>query len=127
VKRFSIDASADAPTGIGEPGLPLASIARMRWQLTKDEAAARPFKLLWSRRWPRLPTVLVLASGRGARFCNFGRHGSQAQADLAGRPVLQHTLDSVRVILPWHLEDRHTGMGNSIAAAVRATADVKAG
>ena len=43
----------------------------------------------------------------------------------AGRPVLEHTLAAVRASgLPWHLEDAgHPGMGDSIAAAVRATAD----
>jgi molybdenum cofactor cytidylyltransferase len=47
------------------------------------------------------------------------------QALLAGKPVLQHTLDAVRASgLPWHLEDAgHSGMGDSIAAAVRATID----
>ncbi len=47
------------------------------------------------------------------------------QALLAGTPVLQHTLEAVRSSgLPWHLEDAgHPGMGESIAAAVRATRD----
>ena len=46
------------------------------------------------------------------------------RALLAGRPVLARTLDAVRASgLPWHLEDAgHPGMGDSIAAAVRATA-----
>ena len=70
-----------------------------------------------------LPTVLVLASGRGARFAASGGTVHKLQADLAGKPVLQHTLDAVRASgLPWHLEDvGHAGMGDSIAAAVRAT------
>jgi molybdenum cofactor cytidylyltransferase len=44
---------------------------------------------------------------------------------LAGKPVLAHTLDAVRASgLPWHLENAgHPGMGDSIAAAVRATQD----
>ncbi len=44
---------------------------------------------------------------------------------LAGEPVLERTLDAVRASgLPWHLEDAgHEGMGDSIAAGVRATAD----
>ena len=44
---------------------------------------------------------------------------------LAGKPVLDHVLDAVRASgLPWHLEDAgHPGMGDSIAAAVRATPD----
>ncbi len=71
-----------------------------------------------------LPTVLVLASGRGARFAASGGTVHKLQADLAGKPVLQHTLDAVRASgLPWHVEDvGHAGMGDSIAAAVRATA-----
>lgn len=69
------------------------------------------------------PVVLVLASGRGERYIASGGTGSKLQAPLAGRPVLQHVLDAVRASgLPWHLEDAgHPGMGDSIAAAVRAT------
>lgn len=71
------------------------------------------------------PTVIVLASGRGERFRASGGNGPKLQALLAGRPVLAHTLAAVRASgLPWHLEDAgHPGMGDSIAAAVRATAD----
>lgn len=71
------------------------------------------------------PVVLVLASGRGERFRASGGQGSKLQALLAGRPVLAHTLDAVRASgLPWHVEDAgHPGMGDSIAAGVRATAD----
>ncbi len=45
------------------------------------------------------------------------------QALLGEKTVLEHTLDAVRASgLPWHLEDAgHPGMGDSIAAAVRAT------
>jgi molybdenum cofactor cytidylyltransferase len=70
-----------------------------------------------------LPTVLVLASGRGERFIASGGSTHKLQALLAGKPVLQHTLDAVIASgLPWHLEDAgHPGMGDSIAAAVRAT------
>ena len=71
------------------------------------------------------PVVLVLASGQGRRFIASGGTGSKLQALLGsdGRTVLQHTLDVVRASgLPWHLEDAgHDGMGDSIAAAVRAT------
>lgn len=69
------------------------------------------------------PTVLVLASGRGERFIASGGAGSKLQALLAGKPVLERTLDAVRASgLPWHLEDAgHAGMGDSIAAAVAAT------
>jgi len=71
------------------------------------------------------PVVLVLASGRGERFVASGGTGSKLQALLGGKTVLQHTLDAVRASgLPWHLEDvGHEGMGDSIAAAVRATPD----
>jgi len=70
------------------------------------------------------PTVLVLASGRGERFAASGGVGHKLQALLAGRTVLQRTLDAVRDSgLPWHLEDSgQPGMGDSIAAAVAATA-----
>ena len=70
------------------------------------------------------PVVLVLASGRGTRFAASGGQGPKLQALLAGRPVLDWTLAAVRASgLPWHLEDGgHAGMGDSIAAAVRATA-----
>lgn len=69
------------------------------------------------------PTVLILASGRGERFIASGGAGPKLQARLAGKTVLQHTLDAVVASgLPWHLEDGgHPGMGDSIAAAVRAT------
>jgi molybdenum cofactor cytidylyltransferase len=71
------------------------------------------------------PVVLVLASGRGERFIASGGTGSKLQALLAGKSVLQRTLDAVRASgLPWHLEDGgHEGMGDSIAAAVQATRD----
>jgi molybdenum cofactor cytidylyltransferase len=71
------------------------------------------------------PVVLVLASGRGERFAASGGTGSKLQAMLAGVPVLERTLDAVRASgLAWHLEAQpHPGMGDSIAAAVRATAD----
>jgi molybdenum cofactor cytidylyltransferase len=70
-----------------------------------------------------LPTVLVLASGRGERFNASGGVGHKLQAELGGKTVLQRTLDAVRASgLPWHLEDAgHPGMGDAIAAAVRAT------
>lgn len=71
----------------------------------------------------RLPVVLVLASGRGERFLASGGTVPKLQADLCGATVLQRTLDAVQASgLRWHLEDAgHPGMGDSIAAAVRAT------
>lgn len=70
------------------------------------------------------PVILVLASGRGERFIASGGQGSKLLAPLAGGTVLARTLAAVRASgLPWHLEDAgHPGMGDSIAAAVRATA-----
>jgi molybdenum cofactor cytidylyltransferase len=70
-----------------------------------------------------LPTVLVLASGRGERFMASGGSGDKLQADLAGKTVLARTLEAVRSSgLPWHLEHAdHPGMGDTIAAAVCAS------
>ncbi|MES2582504.1 MAG: nucleotidyltransferase family protein [Pseudomonadota bacterium] len=69
------------------------------------------------------PTVLILASGRGERFIASGGTGSKLQALLHGKTVLQHTVDAVHASgLPFHVEaGPHPGMGDSIAAAVRAT------
>ena len=69
--------------------------------------------------------MLALASGRGERFLASGGSTHKLRALLAGKPVLDHVLDAVRASgLPWHLEDAgHPGMGDSIAAAVRATRD----
>ena len=69
--------------------------------------------------------MLVLASGRGERFLASGGTTHKLRALLAGKPVLEHVLGAVRASgLPWHLEDAgHPGMGDSIAAAVRATQD----
>lgn len=74
------------------------------------------------------PVVIVLASGRGERFVASGGSGSKLQAMLCGRPVLERTLSAVRASrLRWHVEDAgHCGMGDSIAAAVRATSQASA-
>lgn len=71
------------------------------------------------------PTVLILASGRGERFIASGGQGSKLQAMLHGKTVLQHTVDAVRASgLPYYVErGPHPGMGDAIAAAVRATHD----
>ena len=71
------------------------------------------------------PHVLVLASGRGERFRASGGTTHKLQARLGDRTLLQHTLEAVRASgLPWHLEQAaHPGMGDSIAAAARATPD----
>lgn len=69
------------------------------------------------------PTVIILASGRGERFIASGGQGSKLAALIGSKTVLQWTLDAVIATgLPWHVEDAgHPGMGDSIAAAVRAT------
>jgi molybdenum cofactor cytidylyltransferase len=74
-----------------------------------------------------LPTIIVLASGRGERFAASGGRTPKLQARLANKTVLQHTLEAVQASgLPWHLEDGgHAGMGDSIAAAVRATLNAR--
>lgn len=71
------------------------------------------------------PVVLVLASGRGERFLASGGSGNKLHALLGDKTVLEHTLAAARASgLPVHVEDAgHEGMGDSIAAAVRATAD----
>lgn len=73
----------------------------------------------------RPPTVLILASGRGERFLASGGTTHKLQAFLAGKTVLQHTLDAVKASgLQWHVEDDgHPGMGDSIAVAVSKTPD----
>ena len=74
-----------------------------------------------------LPTVLVLAAGRGERFAASGGTIHKLQALLAGKPVLQHVLDAVAQSgLPHHLvhaDPSRPGMGDSIAAGVCATAN----
>ena len=71
-----------------------------------------------------LPCVLVLAAGRGERFLASGGSSHKLQAMLGPQTVLQTTLTAVQASgLPWHVEyGPHPGMGDSIAAAVEATA-----
>lgn len=73
-----------------------------------------------------LPTVIILAAGRGERFAASGGKGSKLDALLAGKRVLDHVLDTVRDSgLPHHLvlpDASRPGMGDSIAAGVRACA-----
>ena len=77
-----------------------------------------------------LPVVIVLAAGRGERFAASGGTVHKLDALLAGKPVLQHVLDAVRASgLPSHIvtaDASRPGMGDSIAAGVRATADAPA-
>lgn len=72
-----------------------------------------------------LPTVIVLASGRGERFAASGGQVHKLSALLAGKRLIEHTLAAVQASgLAWRVEDAgHPGMGDSIAAAVRATPD----
>jgi molybdenum cofactor cytidylyltransferase len=69
------------------------------------------------------PTVIILASGRGERFAASGGQVHKLQALLGGKKIIDWTLAAVRASgLPLHIEDAgHPGMGDSIAAAVRAT------
>ena len=70
-----------------------------------------------------LPTVIVLTSGRGLRFAASGGTVPKLQAMLGGKTVLEHTLAAVQASgLPWYVESEGLpGMGDSIAAGVRAT------
>lgn len=54
-----------------------------------------------------------------------GGQTHKLKALLSGKPVLQHVFDAVEASgLPCHVEDAgHPGMGDSVAAAVRATPD----
>ena len=74
-----------------------------------------------------LPTIIVLAAGRGERFAASGGNTHKLAALLAGKPVLQHVLDAVRASgLPHHVvqtDASRPGMGDSIADGVRATPD----
>ena len=70
------------------------------------------------------PCVLVLAAGRGERFLASGGSTHKLQAMLGEHTVLETTLAAVKASgLPWHVEyGPHAGMGESIAAAVKANA-----
>jgi molybdenum cofactor cytidylyltransferase len=76
------------------------------------------------------PVVIVLAAGLGERFAASGGAVHKLDALLAGKRVIDHVLDVVRASgLPYHVvrPDAHqaagAGMGDSIAAGVRATPD----
>lgn len=71
------------------------------------------------------PVVLVLAAGRATRFFASGGQVNKLQASLAGVPVLDHVLRAVEASgLAVHIvrSAAGEGMGDSIAAGVRATA-----
>jgi molybdenum cofactor cytidylyltransferase len=71
--------------------------------------------------------VIVLAAGRGERFIASGGATHKLSALLAGQTVLTHVLAAVQASgLPHHVVDADAsrpGMGDSIAAGVRATPD----
>lgn len=71
------------------------------------------------------PVVIVLAAGRGERFVASGGTTHKLQALLAGKRVMDHVLDAVKASgLAWHVVDAdpsRPGMGDSIAAGVKAT------
>ena len=72
-----------------------------------------------------MPVVIVLAAGRGERFIASGGTTHKLQALLAGKRVMDHVLDAVKASgLPYHVitaDPARPGMGDSIAAGVRAT------
>lgn len=78
-----------------------------------------------------LPTVIVLAAGKGERFKASGATQDKLLSLLCGQPVREHVLAAVRASgLSWHVvEPTHTahlsnpGMGDSIACGVAATPD----
>ncbi len=71
--------------------------------------------------------MIVLAAGRGERFAASGGQLHKLQALLGGRPVMDHVMDAVRASgLAFHVvyaDPSRPGMGDSIAAGVRATPD----
>jgi molybdenum cofactor cytidylyltransferase len=77
------------------------------------------------------PVVIVLAAGRSERFRAAGGQTGKLEAPLAGRAVLDHVCQAVEdsgltvhVVRPEHLAHLTlSGMGDSIAAGVTATAD----
>lgn len=70
--------------------------------------------------------VVILAAGRGERFLASGGATHKLDADLGGKSVLEHVIQAVQASgLAWHLvrpEGGTSGMGESIAQGVRATA-----
>jgi molybdenum cofactor cytidylyltransferase len=78
-----------------------------------------------------LPTVIVLAAGKGERFKASGASQDKLETLLHGLPVRAHVLASVHASgLPWHVVERedtahliNPGMGDSIACGVAATPD----
>lgn len=79
------------------------------------------------------PTVIVLAAGKGERFKASGATQDKLDSLLNGQPVRAYVMAAVHASgLPCHVVERsHTahlsasGMGDSIACGVAATADAK--
>ena len=75
--------------------------------------------------FPTGPVVIVLAAGRGERFAASGGTVHKLQALLAGKRVIDHVLDAVKASsLAYHVvtpDAGRPGMGDSIAAGVKAT------
>ena len=78
----------------------------------------------------QFPVVIILAAGLGERFAASGGTVHKLDALLAGKRVIDHVLDAVRASgLPHHVvrPDAHeaagAGMGDSIAAGIKATLD----
>ena len=76
----------------------------------------------------KFPVVIVLAAGRGERFAASGGTVHKLDALLAGKRVIDHVLDAVyasglahHVVRPDAHASSSAGMGDSIAAGVRAT------
>jgi molybdenum cofactor cytidylyltransferase len=80
-----------------------------------------------------LPTVIVLAAGKGERFKASGSTQDKLESLLCGQSVREHVLVAVQASgLPCHVVERiHTahlanpGMGDSIACGVAATLDAQ--
>ena len=73
------------------------------------------------------PTLLILAAGRGTRFRASGGSTHKLDALLDGLSVLEHSIRNAKDSgLAWHVvraDEGGEGMGDSIAAGVRATPD----
>jgi molybdenum cofactor cytidylyltransferase len=80
-----------------------------------------------------LPTVIVLAAGKGERFKASGATQDKLDALLNGQSVRAHVLAAVHASgLPFHVVERldtahlpQPGMGDSIACGVAATPNAK--
>ena len=90
----------------------------------KDRVSTDPAALNMSP-FPTGPVVIVLAAGRGERFAASGGTVHKLQALLAGKRVIDHVLDAVKASgLAYYVveaDPSRPGMGDSIAAGVKAT------